>query len=164
MSQFFPAEMYIRVQAGSNGLTKLSQIKDSASLMPFAKYHYFVLDEVDGLNNDAMKILKSAMNAPSTVWVFTTNNFANIESGVKDRCHCIAFNAAPAANWFPLARRILAHAGISGVTDAQLADIITPCNGSARGITDAIVELALEVRRANSQPHITRLVHDDMIE
>ena len=97
-----------------------------------------------------MPILKSVMNYPHTVWVLTTNHFGDIEAGVKDRCHCLPFNAAPAANWLPLARRILAHAAVAGITDAQLTAVIQPCNGSARQITDAVVQLALQVRRAKS--------------
>ena len=97
-----------------------------------------------------MKILKSVMNYPQTLWVLTTNDFTSIEPGVKDRCHCIAFNAAPAAMWLPLARRILAHAKVTGVTDTQLLAVITPCNGSARQITDAVADLALRVCRADA--------------
>jgi hypothetical protein len=60
------------------------------------------------------------------------------------------FNAAPAAQWFGLAQRILSHAGVTGITDFQLSAVIQPCNGSARQITDAVVQLALQVRRANT--------------
>jgi len=142
-------EQYVRILPNANGLTLMSKITNQAALMPFGLYRYFVLDEVDCLNEDAMKILKSVMNYPQTLWVLTTNDFTSIEAGVKDRCHCIPFNAAPAAMWFPLARRILAHAGVSGVSDAQLAAVIAPCNGSARQITDAVADLALRVCRAN---------------
>jgi len=45
--------------------------------------------------------------------------------------------------------RILAHAGVGGVSDQQLAAVITPCAGSARQITDAVAQLALTVRRAS---------------
>lgn len=145
-------ERYVRVQPGNNGLKIIQSISNQAVLCPFAHYHYFVLDEVDELNADAMSILKSVMNTPQTVWVLTTNRFTAIEVGVKDRCHCIPFNAAPAANWLPLARRILTHAGVGGVTDTQLTAVIQPCNGSARQITDAVVALALKVRRANAAP------------
>jgi replication-associated recombination protein RarA len=141
---------YVRVQPGSNGLKVVQTIANQACLTSFCKFHYFVLDEVDEFNADAMSILKSVMNYPQTVWVLTTNRFTDIEAGVKDRCHCIAFNAAPGVNWLPLARRILAHAGVGGVTDAQLTAVIQPCNGSARQITDAVVALALKVRRANA--------------
>jgi len=129
----------------------MQKITNNAMLMPMGLYNYFVLDEVDELKPDAMSMLKSAMNYSDTVWILTTNKFSDIESGVKDRCYCIPFNAAPAARWFPLARRILAHAGIAGITDEQLAAVIGPCNGSARNITDAIVDLALRVTRDNQQ-------------
>ena len=142
-------EMYVRVQPGANGLKMVNRIANAAMLMPFATFNYFVLDEVDQLTKEAMAILKSVMNYPRTVWVLTTNDFTAIESGVRDRCHCIPFNAAPAERWLPLARRILAHTGVSGVSDAQLAAVITPCAGSARQITDAVAELALAVRRAS---------------
>jgi len=147
-------ETYVRVEAGNNGLTMISKLAQQATLMPFATNHYFVLDEVDRLNKDAMAILKSAMNYPQTVWILTTNNFSQIETGVKDRCHCIAFNAAPAENWLPLAKRILAHAGISGISDAQLVAVIEPCDGSARKITDAVIDIVLRVRRAANEVKI----------
>jgi replication-associated recombination protein RarA len=142
-------EMYVRVQPGANGLKMVTHIANAAILMPQGKYRYFVLDEVDQLNKDAMAILKSVMNQRGTAWVLTTNDFTAIESGVRDRCHCIPFNAAPAERWLPLARRMLAHAGVGGVSDAQLAAVIQPCAGSARQITDAVAELALAVRRGN---------------
>ena len=147
-------EMYVRVQPGANGLKMVTHIANAAMLMPFATFNYFVLDEVDQLIKEAMAILKSVMNYPRTVWVLTTNDFTAIESGVRDRCHCIPFNAAPAERWLPLARRILAHAGVGGVSDAQLAAVITPCAGSARQITDAVAELALAVRRGSQHSFV----------
>ena len=144
---FAANERYESVQPGNNGLTMIGKIANQAMFTPSATYHYFVLDEVDRLNKDAMSILKSVMNYPSTVWVLTTNHFKDIDVAVKDRCYCIPFNAASAVNWFPLARRILAHAGIAGITDAQLSAVIEPCNGSARQVTDAIAGLAIKVRR-----------------
>ena len=142
-------EMYVRVQPGANGLKMVTHIANAAILMPQGKFRYFVLDEVDQLNKDAMAILKSVMNQRGTAWVLTTNDFTAIESGVRDRCHCIPFNAAPAERWLPLARRILAHAGVGGVSDAQLAAVITTCAGSARQIKSAVITLALRVRRAS---------------
>ena len=144
-------EFYVRVQAGKNGQMMMQNIANRAMHVPYALYSYFVLDEVDCLKAEAMSMLKSAMNYSGTLWVMTTNHFSEIEQGVKDRCHCVGFNAAPADRWFPLARRIFAHAGITGITDEQLAAVIGPCNGSARNITDAIIELALRVTRANQQ-------------
>jgi replication-associated recombination protein RarA len=138
-------ERYVRVQAGNNGLSMINKIAQQCTFNPLGNYHYIVLDEVDRLNKDAMMILKSTMNYSNTLWIITTNNFLDIEAGVKDRCHCIPFNAAPAANWIPLARRILTHAAVNGITDQQLEAVIKPCNGSARQITDAIIAIALKV-------------------
>jgi replication-associated recombination protein RarA len=140
-------ETYIRVEAGNNGLMMVGKLAQQATLMPFATNHYFVLDEVDRLNKDAMAILKSAMNYPRTVWILTTNNFSEIEVGVKDRCHCIAFNAASAANWLPLAKRILAYAGVTNIADELLIAVIENCNGSARQITDAVIDIAIQASR-----------------
>lgn len=142
---------YVRVEPGNNGMKMVQNLSTQANFVPLgAKYHFFVLDEVDQLNKDSMSILKSVMNKPNTVWVMTTNRFTDIEAGVKDRCHCIPFNAAPAENWLPLARRILAHANIAGISDAQLIAVIAPCQGSARQIVDAITDLALKAHRANT--------------
>lgn len=140
-------EMYERVQPSNNGLKMMANVTHAAGLVPLGRYRYFVFDEVDCLNKDAMRILKSVMNYPNTLWVFTTNNFSAIEVGVRDRCHCIPFNAAPAANWLPLARRILAVAGIGGISDQLLEDVIAQCNGSARQIVSAIVDVALKASR-----------------
>jgi replication-associated recombination protein RarA len=147
-------ERYVRVEAGNNGIRMVENLANQSSLIPFGANHYFVLDEVDRLNKDAMAILKSAMNYPRTVWILTTNNFSQIEAGVKDRCHCITFNAAPAENWLPLARRILAHAGIGGISDAQLVAVIEPCEGSARKITDAVIDIVIRVKRATSNTQL----------
>lgn len=140
-------ERYFQINAGNNGMRMVQTIVDSATFVPLGKYHYFVLDEVDRLSNDAMSILKSAMNSPLTVFVLTTNNIEKIEGGVRDRCHCIPFNAAPAACWIPVARKILNHAGAPSFSDEQLERIIAPCNGSARNITSAITDLAIQAER-----------------
>lgn len=146
---------YTRVQPGANGMNMLGSISNQAILVPYASQHYFVLDEVDNLSTQAMQTLKSVMNIPGSVFVLTTNNFKDIEVGVRSRCHCIPFNAAPAANWLPLAQRILANAGISGISPQALLNVITPCNGDAREILTAIQQLALSVHRQRAVPAVT---------
>lgn len=146
---------YTRVQPGANGMNMLGSISNQAILVPYASQHYFVLDEVDNLSTQAMQTLKSVMNIPGSVFVLTTNNFKDIEVGVRSRCHCIPFNAAPAANWLPLAQRILANAGISGISQQALLNVITPCNGDAREILTAIQQLALSVHRQRAVPSVT---------
>jgi len=138
---------YERIQVGNNGSAVIQKLQNLANLMPFASHHYFVLDEVDNLRDASMLSLKSLMNMPQTLFVLTTNHFTSIDAGVVDRCHCIPFNAAPAANWLPLARRMLADANIVNVTDAQLVAVIEPCKGSARDILNSIVMVILAKRR-----------------
>jgi len=145
------ASTYIRVQSGNNGMMTIRNLQESAKHIPLDTYRYFTLDEVDNLTSDAMLTLKSTMNYPHTLWIMTTNYFEKIDYAVRDRCHCIAFNAAPAERWRPLARRILQHANLNGITDAELDAVITPCNGSARNITDSIVDLAIRAHRARAK-------------
>lgn len=139
--------LYVRVQQGNNGVKLLEKIDSNARQYTIsASHHYYVLDEVDNLNDQAMKMLKSVMNVPGCVFILTTNNFTDIEPGVVSRCHCIPFNAAPASSWLPLSRRILSDAGMSGISDEQLLAVIETGKGSAREITDALVELILTKR------------------
>lgn len=144
-------EMYVRVQPGNNGMKMVNNISSKAQFVSIANFHYFVLDEVDRLNEDAMSILKSVMNYKNSLWVLTTNNFDAIEVGIRDRCHCIPFNAAPAERWLPLAKKILSHVGVIGIDEQLLIAVIARCNGSARNITDAIISIALQVHKENEK-------------
>jgi replication-associated recombination protein RarA len=140
--------LYVRVQQGNNGVKLLEKIDSNARQYTIsASHHYYVLDEVDNLNDQAMKMLKSVMNVPGCVFILTTNNFSDVEAGVVSRCHCIPFNAAPSSSWLPLARRILSDAGMSGISDEQLLAVIDTGKGSARDILDATVELVLTVKQ-----------------
>jgi replication-associated recombination protein RarA len=141
--------MYVRVQPGNNGMNMLTKISSHAVLMPYqASQHYYVLDEVDNLNAQAMAVLKSVMNISGSVFILTTNNFEQVEQGVRSRCHCIPFNAAPPQAWLPLAHRIISDAGISGISDQQLLSVIETGKGSAREITDALLSVVLDAKRA----------------
>jgi replication-associated recombination protein RarA len=142
-------EFFASIQPDANGVKLIQSIASCASTVPFAKYHYFVLDEVDCLNKSAMSTLKSVMNYPHTLWIMTTNNIKDIENGVKDRCYCIPFNAAPPDRWLPLAHRILTLNRISGIPDQNLISIISHCAGSARNIFAAITELCIRVQRTS---------------
>ena len=94
--------------------------------------------------------LKSLMNMQDCVFVLTTNNFNDVEVGVRNRCHCIPFNAAPDENWLPLCRRILSDVGINNISDQSLLKVIATGNGSARDILDAVVSIVLKVERSNN--------------
>jgi DNA polymerase III delta prime subunit len=145
--------LFCSVQQGNNGLKLLEKIDNNAHVFPWgASQHYYILDEVDNLNQQAMKMLKSIMNFPGCVFILTTNNFSAIEVGIVDRCHCIAFNAAPANSWLPLARRMLSDSGLTGVSDYELQSVIETGKGSARGILDSVAEMILKARSIHASP------------
>jgi replication-associated recombination protein RarA len=136
-----------RIFPTNNGVALMAKLEQQAILYPAANHHYFVLDEVDNLSPVAMSTLKSVMNIPQTIFIMTTNHFEKIEAGIRNRCHCIAFNAAPAAKWLQLARRMLADAGVTKIADETLVKLIASCNGSARDIVNAVVQVILTVQR-----------------
>lgn len=138
---------YVRIQPSTNSCLMLDKLQAQAQVVPFASYHYFVLDEVDLLTKTAMESLKSLMNMPSCVFVLTTNNLGKISAGVRDRCHCISFNAANPARWLPICRSILSDQGIAGISDQALISVIQAGNGSARNILDAVISIVLSVKR-----------------
>lgn len=140
---------YERVHPGNNDAALMKSLHGQAMVVPFATYHYFVLDEVDELTKTAMSSLKSLMNMPSCVFVMTTNNFQNVEVGVRDRCHCIPFNAASPERWLPICRKILNDEGIANVAVQTLLKVIESGNGSARNILDAMVSIVLMTKRNN---------------
>ncbi len=153
--------LYVRVQQGNNGVKLLEKIDSNARLYPIsASHHYYVLDEVDNLNDQAMKMLKSVMNVPGCVFILTTNNFTDIEPGVVSRCHCLAFNAAPASRWLPLARRFLSDSGLTGISDEQLLAVIETGKGSARDILDALISVVLN---ATSNADILRAANENRL-
>jgi DNA polymerase III gamma/tau subunit len=140
---------YVRVHPGKNDVALLKTLHGQAMVISFATYHYFVLDEVDQLTKTAMSSLKSLMNIPNCVFVMTTNNIQDVEVGVRNRCHCIPFNAAPPDRWMPICRKILNDEGFANVTDQTLMKVIESGNGSARDILDTVVSIVLKAKRAH---------------
>jgi DNA polymerase III gamma/tau subunit len=138
---------YLRVQPGNNDAAMIQKLQNQAGLVPFSTYHYFVFDEVDELTKIAMASLKSLMNMPDCVFVLTTNNFQDVEVGVRNRCHCISFNAAPPDRWLTICRRMLDEEGIVNVSDQTLLKVIATGNGSARDILDAVISIVLKANR-----------------
>lgn len=138
------------VQQGNNGAQLTDRLKTIASLMPFSTHHYFVLDEVDNLNKDAMSSLKTVMNMPHTVFIMTTNNITKIEGGVQNRSYRVEMNSAPAVKWLPLFKRVMKDQNVSPPDDSVLLPVIEKCNGSARDVVTAAIRLARKIQQ--SQP------------
>lgn len=147
-------KLYVRVQQGSNGATVIGQISNRSLTVPLTGYyHYYVLDEVDNLTDAAMLSLKSAMNTPNTIFVLTTNYLSKIEMGVISRCHLVEFNAAPAQAWLPLFHRVLHDLGAAIPNNNVILPVIAACNGSARDIVTAAVQVGNRQKRLLASPH-----------
>lgn len=136
-------QLYVQVQQGGNGAAIIQKIAQWAQFYPFSgSFNYFVLDEVDNLTKAAMLSLKSAMNTPRTIFILTTNYFSQMEMGVVSRCHRVEFNAAPAQAWLPLFNRVLTDLGAAVPSSTATLSIIAACNGDARDIITAAVQVA----------------------
>lgn len=134
------------IQQGNDGAQIISRIRNIARTRPFSgQQHYFVLDEVDLLKGGTMASLKSAMNVEEAVFIMTTNNLADVDKGVQNRCVLVEFNAAAPELWLPLAKRILADRNVSIPEDKVLLGVLRECNGSARTIVNAIQSLASRI-------------------
>lgn len=138
-------------QGGENGAGVIEGIRKRAILMPYNRYHYFILDEVDNLRVEAMDSLKSAMSIGGTecVFVLTTNRLSMIERGVMDRCVRVEFNAASPIAWLPKFKQVLNDYGVKHVADEDALGIIELCNGSAREVLFAARRLIVQHYRKN---------------
>jgi DNA polymerase III delta prime subunit len=135
---------FIPCEQGNNGAKLMASLRNSASFIAWTHsgYHYFVLDEVDNLTDAALASLKSAMNVPNTIFIMTTNHISKIDAGVQNRSERINFNAAPAAEWLPLARQVLEDCGAHAVSDSVLLPIIDGCKGSVRELVSDMQKIA----------------------
>ena len=143
-----------KITASNNGADLFASLALEAETMPFGTYRYFVLDEADLITASAMRSLKTLMDVQTTVWILCSNFLGAIDGGVKDRSHEIAFNAAPANRWLPLARRIFSDFCVSCADEAKVEDLIALRSGSARKIVNTLIELAQTIRTDRELPRL----------
>jgi DNA polymerase III gamma/tau subunit len=137
---------YEEIKPGNKGADVMVSIDQQTNLVPYASYHYIVLDEVDLLTEAAMSSLKSIMNKPETVFIMTTNHLNKIDRGVINRSVLVDFNAAPEGDWLLKVRQVLAAYGVIVEDDQLLLDFIRPCCGSARDILNAALTLVSKIK------------------
>lgn len=144
---------FVQCQMGEmTGPQLMRQIDNTTNFMSSnsSSYHYFVLDEVDNLTDAAQASLKAVMNKPTTIFVLTTNYFDKIERGIINRCVTVEMNAAPASAWLDFSKRVLVDAEINNVSDEQLLQVLTPCQGSVRNILDELQTIVADVHYSNT--------------
>ena len=142
-------ETFIGCQQGFNGPQVMTLIGNILNVVSFnaSGLHYIILDEVDNLTNLAQQSLKSAMNTHRAVFILTTNNIAELDKGLKDRCVLIEMNAGSPEEYLPLAKEIANSKNVV-LNDELLLDAIYLANGSMRNLFHNVERLA---RRKGAQ-------------
>lgn len=160
-----PALPLIRsCKSPNNGVRALDAIADRSITLTIygQKYHYFVLDEVDRLTNEARDELKIIMDSieykglvPS-IFIMTTNKPDLVDIGVLDRCIEIPFEEEDGRDRLPLVREVLTHEGIADAAslpdDLLYKAAIQGQRGSVRNILTQSTLLASRIKAQNSMP------------
>jgi len=131
---------------GINGASLMNQIQTATQYVSlnYSGHHYSILDEVDNLTVAAQASLKAIMTGLHGIFIMTTNNIADIDKGVVNRSHVIHMLVAKPQDWLPLVKRVIQACGAPLPPDAALIPVIVACNGSARDICSAAVEVAIQ--------------------
>ena len=126
-----------------NGSNLIALIERSTEVISFnhGGLHYTILDEVDNLTDAAQRSLKAIMTGLYGVFILTTNHISEIDKGIKSRCHVIHMLESYPKDWLPLGKKVISKMGASLPTDSSLIPVIAQCDGSAREILTAAIEL-----------------------
>ncbi len=130
---------------GMNGTSVMSQIQKATQFVSFnaSGLHYSILDEVDNLTDAAQASLKAIMTGLHGIFILTTNHIGEIDKGVINRCHVIHMMAAQPKDWLPLVKKVITKMGGRLPPDSSLIPIISQCNGSARDVQIAAVQVGM---------------------
>jgi len=143
---------FIGCQQGFTGpqiMTQITNILLRISLNT-SGLHYFVIDEVDNLTQQAQESLKSVLNTPRGVFILTTNNVHKLDKGMLDRCVLVEMNAAQDSQLLPIARKAAELEGVE-IPAEDLLPTIRACNGSLRNL---IHNVRRQARRRLSSPPV----------
>ena len=102
------------------------------------------MDEVDNLTDAAQASLKAIMTGLHGIFILTTNHIGAIDKGVVNRCHVIHMMEAQPKDWLPLVKKVITKMGGSLPPDRSLIPIIKKCDGSAREIMTAAIQVGVE--------------------
>jgi replication-associated recombination protein RarA len=129
---------------GLNGTALTSHIRTITSIVSFnaSGLHYTILDEIDNMTDAAQASLKAIMTGLHGIFIMTTNDITAVDKGVVNRSHVIHMMAAKPQDWLPLVKRVIQACGAPVPPDSALLPVIAACNGSAREICNAAVQVA----------------------
>lgn len=134
-----------RCGGGLNSPHIVQKVNSMSMKMPMwhsSLHNYFVFDEVDRLTVGAQQSLRSTMDLPRCMFIFTTNYLGKIDQGIVNRCHRIEMNQATNASaYLPIGKSMLSKMGLpAGVVPAStLNNIALRARGSLRNFTNDVV-------------------------
>jgi replication-associated recombination protein RarA len=131
---------------GMNGVSLINQIHASTQYVSWnaSGIHFSILDEVDNLTSSAQASLKAIMTGLHGIFIMTTNDITAVDKGVVNRSHVINMMAAKPQDWLPLVKRVIVACGAPLPPDNSLIPVIASCDGSAREICSAAVQVAIQ--------------------
>ena len=131
---------------GMNGTSLVNQIHTTTQFVSWnnSGLHYSIMDEVDNLTDAAQASLKAIMTGLHGIFIMTTNDITAIDKGVVNRSHVIHMLVAKPQDWLPLVKRVIQACGAPLPPDKALIPVIAACNGSAREICTAAMEVAIQ--------------------
>ena len=129
---------------GMNGSQLTQKIEARTSLISSNQtwLHYSILDEVDNLTDAAQSSLKAIMDCRHGIFIMTTNDITKIDKGIINRSYVIHMLVAQPQNWLPLVKRVITSTGATCPPDVSLIAVINSCNGSAREILTAALQIS----------------------
>jgi len=136
---------FYKCAQGMNGTVLISQIQNATQYVSFntSGLHYSILDEVDNLTDAAQASLKAIMTGLHGIFILTTNHIGEIDKGVINRCHVIHMMEAQPKDWLPLVKKVITKMDGRLPPDSSLIPIISQCNGSARDVQIAAVQVGM---------------------
>lgn len=134
-----------QIKSGQNNIDFNTQIFNAGSTWTLnTDYHYFVLDEIDNLTEEAMKQFMLVMNQEKTIFVMTTNKFNDVSRRVRGRCKKINMSPESDDSYVPWVRSVLRSCGVTDPVKLSVdwikAEIIAYGN-NVREILDRIDDL-----------------------
>ncbi len=78
------------------------------------------------------------------IFIMTTNDITAVDKGVVNRSHVIHMMVAKPQDWLPLVKRVIFACGAPVPPDSSLISVIAACDGSAREICNAAVQVAIQ--------------------
>lgn len=123
----------------------------------FSGFDVIIVDEIDMVHMSAQHRFREAMQdlGNTTQFVFTTNHYKDVYTGIRDACRTIEFPLPSAHQWLPRAQYILTAEGVS-LSDGKVLNILAESNGSVRDTCRLLQDAILAHRRLHeAAPQVT---------